>query len=79
MADPAQAEVRLPAAALAEEARVAVHARIDAPGGALPLFTTHLTYGLGRSQVRTAQVRTWPPSSPNTPPTAPTRRWSPAT
>jgi endonuclease/exonuclease/phosphatase family metal-dependent hydrolase len=54
----AHAEVRLPADGLAEEARVAVHARIDAPGGALPLFTTHLTYGPGRSQVRTAQVRT---------------------
>ena len=36
---------------------MAVHARIDAPGGALPLFTTHLTYGVGRSQVRTEQVR----------------------
>jgi len=34
-----------------------VHARVDAPGGALPMFTTHLTYGLGRSQVRVAQVR----------------------
>jgi endonuclease/exonuclease/phosphatase family metal-dependent hydrolase len=54
----AQAETSLPADGLAEEARVAVHARIEAPGGALPLFTTHLTYGPGRSQVRTAQVRT---------------------
>jgi endonuclease/exonuclease/phosphatase family metal-dependent hydrolase len=36
---------------------VAVHARVEAPGGTLPLFTTHLTYGQGRSQVRTAQVR----------------------
>ena len=53
----AQAEVTLPAGGLAGEARVAVHARIDAPGGALPLFTTHLTYGVGRSQVRTEQVR----------------------
>jgi endonuclease/exonuclease/phosphatase family metal-dependent hydrolase len=53
----AQAEVSLPAGGLADEARVAVHARIEAPGGALPLFTTHLTYGPGRSQVRTAQVR----------------------
>jgi endonuclease/exonuclease/phosphatase family metal-dependent hydrolase len=40
-----------------DEARVAVHARIDAPGGALPMFTTHLTYGPGRSALRTAQVR----------------------
>ena len=50
-------EVRLPADGLAGEARVAVHARVEAPGGALPVFTTHLTYGPGRSQVRTAQVR----------------------
>jgi len=40
-----------------DETRVAVHARIDAPGGALPLFTTHLTYGPGRSALRAAQVR----------------------
>ena len=40
-----------------DEARVAVHARIDTPGGALPMFTTHLTWGLGRSALRTAQVR----------------------
>jgi endonuclease/exonuclease/phosphatase family metal-dependent hydrolase len=53
----AQAEVALPAGELAGEARVAVHACIEAPGGALPLFTTHLTYGVGRSQVRTEQVR----------------------
>ena len=36
---------------------MAVHARIDAPGGALPMFTTHLTYGPGRSALRAAQVR----------------------
>jgi endonuclease/exonuclease/phosphatase family metal-dependent hydrolase len=54
----APAEASLPAGGLAEEARVAVHARIEAPGGALPLVTTHLTHGPGRSQVRTAQVRT---------------------
>ena len=40
-----------------DETRVAVHARIDAPGGTLPLFTTHLTYGPGRSALRAAQVR----------------------
>jgi endonuclease/exonuclease/phosphatase family metal-dependent hydrolase len=39
-----------------DETRVAVHARIDAPGGALPMFTTHLTYGPGRSALRAAQV-----------------------
>jgi endonuclease/exonuclease/phosphatase family metal-dependent hydrolase len=42
---------------VSDEARVAVHARIDTPGGALPMFTTHLTWGLGRSALRTAQVR----------------------
>jgi len=40
-----------------DEGRVAVHALIDAPGGALPMFTTHLTHGPGRSALRTAQVR----------------------
>ncbi len=54
----AQAEAGLPVGDLADESRVAVHARIEAPDGALPMFTTHLTYGPGRSQVRTAQVRT---------------------
>jgi len=53
----AQAQTPLPADGLADERRVAAHALIDAPGGALPMFTTHLTYGLGRSQVRTAQAR----------------------
>ena len=40
-----------------DEGRVAVHARVDAPGGALPMFTTHLTYGPGRSSLRVAQAR----------------------
>ena len=53
----AHTQLDLPVGGLAEEARVAVHARIDTPGGVLPMFTTHLTFGLGRSQVRTAQVR----------------------
>lgn len=47
----------LPSAGPASEGRVAVHARVDAPGGVLPLFTTHLTNGPGLSQVRTAQAR----------------------
>jgi len=50
------AHTALPVGA-SDEARVAVHARIDTPGGALPVFTTHLTYGPGRSSLRTAQVR----------------------
>jgi endonuclease/exonuclease/phosphatase family metal-dependent hydrolase len=53
----AHAQAGLPAGGPEEEGRLAVHARIEAPGGALPMFTTHLTYGLGRSQVRVAQVR----------------------
>ncbi len=52
----AQAADALPVTA-SDENRVAVHARIDAPGGALPMFTTHLTWGLGRSALRVAQVR----------------------
>ena len=52
-----QARADLPTGDLADGGRVAVHARIDTPGGALPIFTTHLTYGPGRSHVRTAQVR----------------------
>lgn len=50
-------QIDLPGGGLAEEARVALRARIDTPGGALPFFTTHLTYGLGRSDLRVAQVR----------------------
>jgi endonuclease/exonuclease/phosphatase family metal-dependent hydrolase len=46
----------LPAGHLEDERRVAVHARIETPGGALPAFTTHLTYGPGLSGVRTAQA-----------------------
>jgi endonuclease/exonuclease/phosphatase family metal-dependent hydrolase len=53
----AQAEADLPVGDLVDEGRVAVHARIDTPGGALPMFTTHLSYEPGRSQVRMAQVR----------------------
>ncbi len=49
-------EVRLPTAH-SSEGRVALHARIDAPSGALPMFTTHLSYRPGASQVRTEQVR----------------------
>ena len=52
----AQAQAALPAGGPAEEGRLAVHARIDTPGGTLPMFTTHLTYGPGLSAVRTAQA-----------------------
>ena len=50
------AQVTLPAGSPASEGRVAVHARIETPGGALPTFTTHLSYGPGLSAVRTAQA-----------------------
>jgi endonuclease/exonuclease/phosphatase family metal-dependent hydrolase len=53
----AQAQASLPVGELADESRLALHARVDTPAGALPMFTTHLTFGLGRSQVRTAQTR----------------------
>ncbi len=53
----AQAWTALPDDDLTGERRVAVHARIDAPGGVLPLCTTHLTYGPGLSKVRRAQAR----------------------
>jgi endonuclease/exonuclease/phosphatase family metal-dependent hydrolase len=53
----AHAHTALPVGDLAGEARVAVHARIDTPDGALPMFTTHLTYGPGLSSVRAAQAR----------------------
>jgi endonuclease/exonuclease/phosphatase family metal-dependent hydrolase len=52
-----QAEIALPTDGLADERRVALHARVDAPGGPLPLFTTHLSYGPGLSRARLAQVR----------------------
>ncbi|MPZ25093.1 MAG: endonuclease [Micromonosporaceae bacterium] len=52
----AQAELRLPVAE-GEQPRVALYARLDAPGGPLPLFTTHLTHRPGASAERVAQVR----------------------
>lgn len=52
----ADAEVSLPIAD-GDESRVAVHARIQAPGGMLPMFTTHLTHHPGASRIRVAQVQ----------------------
>jgi endonuclease/exonuclease/phosphatase family metal-dependent hydrolase len=40
-----------------EQPRVALYARLDAPGGALPFFTTHLTHRPDASAERVAQVR----------------------
>src|SRR5262249_19323532 len=44
----AQAQTPLPAEGLADERRVAVHAMIDAPGGAPPMFTPPRDVGRGR-------------------------------
>jgi endonuclease/exonuclease/phosphatase family metal-dependent hydrolase len=52
----ADAVVRLPTHD-PDEWRVALHALIAAPGGTLPVFTTHLTYQPGGSEVRLVQVR----------------------
>jgi endonuclease/exonuclease/phosphatase family metal-dependent hydrolase len=55
-----QAEIPLPTGDGVER-RMALHARIDTPGGALPFFTTHLTYQPGASAARVAQVRSLVP------------------
>jgi endonuclease/exonuclease/phosphatase family metal-dependent hydrolase len=52
----ARAELPLPVAGT-EQPRVAVHARLDTPGGPLPFFTTHLTHRPDASAERVAQVR----------------------
>lgn len=52
-----QAQVALPTAD-SDERRAALYAGIEAPGGALAFFTTHLTYRPGGSALRVAQVRT---------------------
>lgn len=49
-------EVELPTGDLPKR-RVAVGARIAAPGGVLPFVTTHLTYQPGGSAIRLDQVR----------------------
>jgi endonuclease/exonuclease/phosphatase family metal-dependent hydrolase len=40
-----------------EQGRVALHARLDTPGGVLPMFTTHFTHQPNASAVRVTQVR----------------------
>lgn len=40
-----------------EQQRVVLHARIEAPGGDLPFFTTHLTHRIDASGERVEQVR----------------------
>lgn len=52
----AVAELRLPTARV-PEGRGAIAARIEAPAGALPFVTTHLTYRPGGSAIRLEQVR----------------------
>jgi endonuclease/exonuclease/phosphatase family metal-dependent hydrolase len=51
-----QEQLPLPVAET-EQPRVALHARIDTPGGPLPFFTTHLTHRPDASGERVAQVR----------------------
>jgi endonuclease/exonuclease/phosphatase family metal-dependent hydrolase len=51
-----QRRLELPVAE-GEQPRVAVHAQLDAPGGPLPFFTTHLTHRPDASAERLAQVR----------------------
>ncbi|MEU3458820.1 endonuclease/exonuclease/phosphatase family protein [Streptomyces sp. NPDC006733] len=51
------AERRLPAAGFPDDGKTVLHALIDAPGGPLPFFTTHLNSGPAESAVRCAQVR----------------------
>jgi endonuclease/exonuclease/phosphatase family metal-dependent hydrolase len=51
-----QAALPLPVAG-GEQPRVALHARLDAPAGPLPFFTTHLTHRPDASAERVAQVR----------------------
>jgi len=48
--------VRLPAGGEPDEGRTALYARIDAPGGPLPFFTTHLNADPAHSAVRCGQV-----------------------
>jgi endonuclease/exonuclease/phosphatase family metal-dependent hydrolase len=40
-----------------DDGRLVLHARLDAPGHPIPLFTTHLTAAPGASAQRVAQVR----------------------
>lgn len=51
------AERRLPAGSAADDGKTALHTLIDAPGGPLPFFTTHLNSGAADSAVRCLQVR----------------------
>lgn len=55
---PITTEERLPLpVADGEQHRVALHARVEAPAGALPFFTTHLTHRPDASGERVTQVR----------------------
>lgn len=51
------AERRLPAGEFPDDGKTVLHALVEAPGGPLPFFTTHLNSGLDESAVRCAQVR----------------------
>ncbi|MFF4254272.1 endonuclease/exonuclease/phosphatase family protein [Streptomyces sp. NPDC001663] len=51
-----QEVLRLPAPADLDDGRLALYARLDAPGHQVPFFTVHLTSPLHASAVRRAQV-----------------------
>ncbi|MEG3627309.1 endonuclease/exonuclease/phosphatase family protein [Streptomyces poriticola] len=51
-----QAVLRLPAPAELDDGRLALYARLDAPGHRVPFFTTHLTSPSHASAVRREQV-----------------------
>ncbi|MFJ3672162.1 endonuclease/exonuclease/phosphatase family protein [Streptomyces sp. NPDC090106] len=48
--------LRLPAPADLDDGRIALYARLDAPGAPVPFFTTHLSSPLDASAVRREQV-----------------------
>jgi endonuclease/exonuclease/phosphatase family metal-dependent hydrolase len=51
----ADAELHLPVPE-GDQGRIALHARIETPGGVLPMFTTHFTHHLHASATRVAQA-----------------------
>jgi endonuclease/exonuclease/phosphatase family metal-dependent hydrolase len=54
---PITAHAELPLPGRGGLQRLALHARVAAPAGDLPMFTTHLSHQLGGSALRLAQVR----------------------
>ena len=54
---PITGHAELPLPVVGGRQRLALHARVTAPGGELPVFTTHLSHQPGASAQRVAQVR----------------------